>query len=105
MWRLEAHIDAQNFNLILTHKIVHTFFLDGWASSSLRDFWTSLHLPNMRRDRVLEDIDPAEKVDCVLNVTISEKKTQGAIRMNIDMQPMNEGALHTKYHVPLLQEV
>ena len=25
--------------------------------------------------------------------------------MNIDMRPMNEGALHTKYHVPLPQEV
>ena len=42
VWRLEAHIDAQNFNLILTHKIVYTFFLDGLVSSRLRDFWTSL---------------------------------------------------------------
>ena len=63
------------------------------------------HLRNMRRDGVIEDVDLAEKVDCVLNITILEKKTQGTIRMNIDMQPMNEGALHTKYHVPLPQEV
>ena len=42
MGRLEAHIDAQNLNLILTHKIVSGLSLDGLVSISLRDFWTSL---------------------------------------------------------------
>ena len=42
--KFQPHIDAQNFNLILTHKIVPTFFLDGWVSIILRDFWTSLQL-------------------------------------------------------------
>ena len=65
----------------------------------------SVHLKNMRRDGVIEDVDPAEVVDCVLNVAISEKKENGAIRMNIDMRPYNEGAKLTKYHVPLAEEV
>ena len=65
----------------------------------------SAHLKNMRRDGVIEDVDPAEVVDCVLNVAISEKKENGAIRMNIDMRPYNEGAKLTKYHVPLAEEV
>ena len=65
----------------------------------------SAHLNNMRRDDVIEDVDPAEPIDCVLNVCISEKKTEGAIRMNIDARPYNIGAKHTKYHVPLPQEI
>ena len=65
----------------------------------------SAHLKNLKRDGVIEDVDPAEVVDCVLNVAISEKKENGAIRMNIDMRPCNEGAKLTKYHVPLAEEV
>ena len=48
---------------------------------------------------------PAEAIDCVLNLFILEKKTKGAIRMNIDARPLNKGAKNTKYHVPLPQEV
>ena len=56
MGRLEAHIDAQNFNLILTHKIVYTFFLDGLVSSSLRDFWTSLKLNHPTQSQLAKRI-------------------------------------------------
>jgi len=63
------------------------------------------HLQKLKQDGVIEDVDPAEPVDCILNLTISEKKSEGAIRMNIDARPLNVGARHTKYHVPLPQEV
>ena len=59
----------------------------------------------MRQDIVIDNMEPAEKVDCVINVTISEKKTKGAIRMNINFLPMSKGALLTKYNVPLPQKV
>ena len=40
----------------------------------------------------MERVNPAEPVDCILNIAISEKKTQGSIRMNIDARPYNKGA-------------
>ena len=51
-----------------------------------------------------ERVNPKEAIDCILNVAISEKKTQGSIRMNIDARPHNKGAKHTKYHVTTPQE-
>ena len=61
----------------------------------------SAHLRNLRRDQVITDVDPSEPIDCILNVTICEKKTEGEIRMNIGMRPMNKGSKHMKYHIPL----
>ena len=56
----------------------------------------------MRQDGVILDIDPAKKVDCVLNLTILDKKTQGAICMNIDMTPMKKAhstpSITFRYH-------
>ena len=64
----------------------------------------SAHLRNLRRDKVITDVDPSEPIDCILNVTFV-KKTEGEIRMNIDMRLMNKGSKHTKYHIPLPQEI
>ena len=66
---------------------------------------TEEHIKKLKREGVIEDVDPSEPIDCVLNTTISEKKTAGAIRMNIDARPMNVGAKHTKYHVETPQEI
>ena len=55
----------------------------------------SAHLNNIRQDGVIDYVDTGEEVDCVLNVKLLEKTTQRAIYMNINMRPMNEGALHT----------
>ena len=63
------------------------------------------HLRKLKKEGVIEDVDPAESVDCVLNIAVSEKRIQGAIRMNIDARPLNVGAKHTKYHVTTPQEV
>ena len=63
------------------------------------------HLQQLTKEGVIEDVHPAEPIDCILNLSISEKKTKGSIRMNIDARPLNKGAKHTKYHVPLPQEV
>ena len=63
------------------------------------------HLRKLKAEDIIEDVDPAEPVDCVLNIVVSEKKTEGAIRMNIDARPLNVGAKHTKYHVTTPQEV
>ena len=63
------------------------------------------HLKQLTKEGVIEDVHPAEPIDCTLNLSISEKKTKGSIRMNIDARPLNKGAKHTKYHVPLPQEV
>ena len=64
-----------------------------------------VHLKKLTKEDIIEDVHPAEPVDCILNLAISEKKTQGSIRMNIDARPYNKGAKHTKYHVPTPQEV
>ena len=53
---------------------------------------------------MIKRVNPAEPVDCILNIAISEKKTQGSIRMNIDARPYNKGAKHTRYHVTTPQE-
>ena len=66
---------------------------------------TAEHIVKLKQEGVIEDVDPSEPIDCVLNTTISEKKTVGAIRMNIDARPINKGAKHTKYHVSTPQEV
>ena len=63
------------------------------------------HLKQLTKEGVIEDVHPAEPIDCILNLSILEKKTKGSIRMNIDARPLNKGAKHTKYHVPLPQEV
>ena len=64
----------------------------------------SNHLGKLRNEGVIEDVNPAEPIDCILNIAISEKKNS-QIRMNIDARPINVGAKHTKYHVPTPQEI
>jgi hypothetical protein len=71
-----------------------------------------VHLDKLKEEGVIEDVDPREKVEIVLNVAISEKKAKegtdrnkGPIRMNIDARPLNTGAKQTKYHVITPQEV
>jgi len=62
------------------------------------------HLRKLEKEGVIEKVNPAELTDCILNIAISEKKTQGSIRMNIDARPYNKGAKHTRYHVTTPQE-
>ena len=62
------------------------------------------HLKNLKAEGVIERVNPAEPVDCILNIAISEKKTQGSMRMNIDARPYNKGAKQTRYHVTTPQE-
>ena len=63
-----------------------------------------MHLQKLREDGVIEDVDPREPIDCVLNIALSEKKNKD-IRMNIDARPLNKGAKMTKYHITTPQEV
>jgi hypothetical protein len=65
----------------------------------------SKHLDMMRKEGAIEDVDPREPVDAVLNVVITDKKTEGEIRMNIDAVPLNKGARMTKFHVKTAAEV
>ena len=53
----------------------------------------------LEEEGVIEKVNLAEAVDCILNIAISEKKVQGCIRMNIDTRPYNKGAKHTRCHV------
>ena len=46
----------------------------------------SKHLQKLRDDGVIEDVDPREPIDCILNIALSEKKNKD-IRMNIDVRP------------------
>ena len=64
----------------------------------------AIHLRKLEAEGVVKRVNPAEPVDCILNIAISEKKTQGSIRMNIDARPYNKGAKHTRYHVTAPQE-
>ena len=70
------------------------------------------HLHKLTFEGIIEEVDPSEPVDVVLNLAISEKKTArgtlknaGPIRMNIDARPLNIGAKQTKYHVITPQEI
>ena len=58
-----------------------------------------VHLKKLEKEGVIEKVNPAEPVDCILNIAISEKKTQGSTHMNINARPYNKGAKHTRYHV------
>ena len=62
------------------------------------------HLTKLKKEGIVEDVNPSEPIDCVLNIAISTKKNS-QIRMNIDARPLNVGAKHTKYHVPTPQEI
>ena len=62
------------------------------------------HLRKLEAEGAVERVNPAEPIDCILNIAISEKKTQGSICMNIDPRPYNKGAKHTRYHVTTPQE-
>ena len=62
------------------------------------------HLEKLEVEGVIEKVNPAEPVDCILNIAISEKKVQGSICMNIDTRPYNKGAKPTRYHVTTPQE-
>ena len=53
---------------------------------------------------VVKNVNPAEPIDCILNIAILEKKTLGSVRMNIDPRPYNKGAKHTRYQVTTPQE-
>ena len=50
------------------------------------------HLKKLKKEGVVEDVNPAEPTDCILNIAISEKKTRGTIRMNINARPISKGA-------------
>ena len=63
------------------------------------------HLELMEREGAIEPVDPREEVDCTMNVVITDKKSSGQIRMNIDATPINAGIKMTKYHVPTAGEV
>ena len=43
----------------------------------------SKHLQKLREDGIIEDVDPREPIDCILNIALSEKKNRD-IRMNIE---------------------
>ena len=58
-----------------------------------------VHLKKLENEGVIERVNPAEAVDCIFHLAISEKKALGSIRMNIDARPYNKGAKHTRYHV------
>jgi hypothetical protein len=62
------------------------------------------NLRKLKAEDVIERVNPAEPVDCILNIAISEKKAQGSIYMNVDARPYNKGAKHTRYHVTTPQE-
>ena len=62
------------------------------------------HLRKLEAEGVVEKVNPAEPIDCILNIAISEKKTLGSICMNIDARPYNKEAKHTRYHVTTPQE-
>ena len=64
------------------------------------------HLEFLRQEGVIEDVDPKESYECVMNVVITDKpKSPGDIRMNIDNTPWNEGMKRTQYHVQTPQEI
>ena len=65
----------------------------------------SQHLDMMRKEGAIEDVNPREPLDCVMNVVITDKKESGQIRMNIDATPLNKGMKMTKYHVKTAAEV
>jgi hypothetical protein len=65
----------------------------------------SQHLALLRKEGAMEEVDPREPIDAVMNVVITEKKQEGQIRMNLDATPLNKGALMTKYHVKTAAEV
>ena len=65
----------------------------------------SQHLDMMRKEGTIEDVNPREPLDCVMNVVITDKKESGQIRMNIDGTPLNKGRKMTKYHVKTAAEV
>ena len=63
-----------------------------------------LGLEKLKAEGVSEKVNPAEPVDCNLNIAISEKKAQGSSRMNIGARHYNKGAKRTRYHVTTPQE-
>ena len=64
----------------------------------------SKHLEKLSEDGVIEDVDPREPIDCILNIALSEKNNMD-IRINIDARPLNKGAKMTKYHIITPQEL
>ena len=66
----------------------------------------SEHLEFLRKESVIEDVDPKDSYECVMNVVITDKpKSPGDIRMNIDNTPWNDGMKRTQYHVQTPQEI
>ena len=58
-----------------------------------------------RREGVIKDVVPKERVDRVLNLVINVSRTQGEIRMNVDATPINIGAKMTKFHIKTATKV
>ena len=63
------------------------------------------HLELMEREGAIKHIDPREEINCTMSVVITDKKSSGQIRMNIDTTPINAGIKMTKYHGPITGEV
>ena len=51
----------------------------------------SEHLDLMRKEGVIEDMDPWESIDTAFNLVITNKKAPREIRMNMDATPINKG--------------
>ena len=51
----------------------------------------SEHLDLMRKEGVIEDMDPWESIDTAFNLVTTNKKAPREIRMNMDATPINKG--------------
>ena len=49
-------------------------------------------IKQFHKDDNIQKVDTEDNIDCILNVSISEKRTQGGIQMDIDARLLNEGA-------------
>ena len=53
----------------------------------------------MRKEGIIEDLDPREPIDAILNLVITDKKMPGKIRIKVDATPINKGAKMNKLQV------
>ena len=65
----------------------------------------SKHLDELRSTDKIEDVDPEEESPWTSNVVITEKKSQGQIRMNVDMRAANKAISPHKRHIITVQEM
>ena len=59
----------------------------------------------MRKEGIIENLDPREPIDAILNLVITDKKTPGKIRIKVDATPINKGAKMNKLQVKTAAEV